>query len=68
MYRQFIVYGIMIYDVLLVAYIIKELYTIPGNKKLLNQYKKRLEKKKNKKAIYIVNTILFLCGLIYLCV
>ena len=68
MLRQMIIYIILIYDVFIVAFIIKKLFSIPGNKKLLNQFKKQQEKCKEKsKVYYVLHATLFLLGLIYLC-
>ena len=68
MLRQIIIYIILTYDVIVVAFIMKKLFSIPGNKKLLNQFKKQQEKRKEKsKAYYVFHAILFLLGLIYLC-
>lgn len=68
MLRQIIIYIILTYDVIVVAFIMKKLFSIPGNKKLLNQYKKQQEKRKEKsKVYYVLHAILFLLGLIYLC-
>lgn len=68
MLRQMIIYIILIYDVFIVAFIIKKLFSIPGNKKLINQYKKQKEKRKGKSPVYyILLGALFLLGLIYLC-
>ena len=64
MLRQMIIYIILIYDVFVVAFIIKKLFSIPGNKKLLNQQEKRKEKSK---VYYILHATLFLSGVIYLC-
>lgn len=68
MLRQVLIYIILIYDLFLVALIIKKLFTIPGNKKLLSQYKKQQEKGKEKSpGYYILLGALFLLGLLYLC-
>ena len=63
MLRQMIIYIILIYDVFVVAFIIKKLFSIPGNKKLLNQEKR----KEKSKVYYILHATLFLSGVIYLC-
>lgn len=68
MLRQIIIYIILIYDAFIVAIIIKKLFSIPGNKKLMNQLKKHQEKRKEKpRRYYILHGLLFLLGFIYLC-